>query len=255
MQLASAAAMGYEWPVWDPMGPDLAKQQAWVVTQIRAVILNGGLGPGARLAEAALAARLGVSRTPVRQALPLLAQEGLLARAGARGFTVRAFTAEEILDAIDLRGALEGMAARRIAERGPSPGLLSALREALARGDRLFARRRLAPDDEVRFGALNGEFHRLIVEGAESAVIAEAIQRNNSRPFADAGAVAFDPADPGRMYDILFYAHQQHHAIVEALEARASARVEALMREHVQPAKDATSLIRRRVEQGRLRHG
>jgi GntR family transcriptional regulator of vanillate catabolism len=221
----------------------VAKQQAWVVTQIRELILSGGLKTGERLAEAALAERLGVSRTPIRQALPVLAQEGVLAEAGARGYVVRAFSAQDILDAIDLRGALEGMAARRIAERGPSPALLRALKEALAEGDAILAPRTLSQDDAGRFADLNGRFHDLIVGAAESAVIAEAIQRVNGRPFVDPRAIAFE--DPERMYEVLFYAHQQHHAIVTALEARAGARVEALMREHVQPVKDATNLVRR----------
>jgi GntR family transcriptional regulator of vanillate catabolism len=226
----------------------LAKQHAWVVTQIRELILSGELPAGERLAEAALALRLGVSRTPVRQALPLLAQEGMLAEAGARGYSVRGFSAQDILDAIDLRGALEGMAARRVAERGPSQGLLSALREALADGDRILARRRPTQEDETLFAELNSRFHGLIVEAAESLVISEAIQRANSRPFVDPRAIAFDGADPRRVHEVLFYAHQQHHAIVAALEARAGARVEALMREHVQPVKDATNMMQRLLD-------
>ncbi|MBL8550081.1 MAG: GntR family transcriptional regulator [Hyphomonadaceae bacterium] len=223
----------------------MAKQHAWVVTQIRELILNGALGSGERLAEAALAERLGVSRTPVRQALPLLAQEGLLAEAGARGFVVRGFSSDDILDAIDLRGALEGMAARRLAERGPSPGLLGSLRQALATGDAILERHAHGEEEEAEFAGLNGAFHDLIVAAADSLVIQEAIQRVNARPFVDPRAIAFEGHDPARVHMVLSYAHQQHHAIVAALESRSGARVEALMREHVQPVKDATNLKRR----------
>ena len=59
--------------------------------------------------------RTGIVRTPVRQALPLLAQEGLLSEHETRGYVVRAFTAADIVDAIDLRGVLEGLALRRVA--------------------------------------------------------------------------------------------------------------------------------------------
>ena len=84
------------------------------------MILRGELAPGERLGEVALAERLGVSRTPIRQALPALACEGLLAAAGRRGYLVRSFSPQDVLDAIETRGVLEGLAARRIAERGAS---------------------------------------------------------------------------------------------------------------------------------------
>ena len=82
------------------------------------MILRGDLAPGERLAELALAERLGVSRTPIRQALPALAREGLLAAAGRRGYVVRSFSPQDVVDAIETRGLLEGLAARRVAERG-----------------------------------------------------------------------------------------------------------------------------------------
>ena len=89
-----------------------------VALRLREMILRGELAPGERLAEVALAERLGVSRTPIRQALPALAREGLLAAAGRRGYVVRSFSPQDVIDAIETRGLLEGLAARRIAERG-----------------------------------------------------------------------------------------------------------------------------------------
>src|SRR5256885_12979727 len=77
---------------------------------------------------------LGMSRTPVRQALPVLAQEGLLTEHQTRGYVVRGFSTADVLDAIDLRGVLEGLAARRVAERGASRTLLQALRVCLEIG-------------------------------------------------------------------------------------------------------------------------
>ena len=85
------------------------------IVRIREMILRGELAPGQRVAEAPLADMLDVSRTPVRQALPLLAQEGLLTEHETRGYMVRAFTGADIVDAIDIRGVLEGLAARRVA--------------------------------------------------------------------------------------------------------------------------------------------
>ena len=95
------------------------------------MILNGALKPGERLAEIPLAERLEVSRTPVRHALALLDAEGLITSAGARGYEVRRFKVREILDAIDVRGALEGMAARLVANNGATRGLRATLEGCL----------------------------------------------------------------------------------------------------------------------------
>ncbi len=89
-----------------------------LVASLRRLISDGHYPAGARLAEEAVAERLGVSRTPVRLAFRTLAQEGLLQLAGKRGFVVREFSQEDVLAAVEVRGALEGIAARRLAERG-----------------------------------------------------------------------------------------------------------------------------------------
>src|ERR1700740_3158358 len=95
-----------------------------VALRLREMILRGELPPGERLAEVALAERLGVSRTPIRQALPALAREGLRAASARRGFVVRSFSPQDVLDAVETRGVLEGLAARRVAERGATPELI-----------------------------------------------------------------------------------------------------------------------------------
>src|SRR5215813_2493355 len=118
-------------------------QLSQAIVRIREMVLNGRLAPGQRVAEAPLADLLGVSRTPVRQALPLLAQEGLLVENETRGYLVRAFTAAEITDAIDVRGALEALAAQRVAERGVPKALSRELRRCLEDGDQVLAKRRI----------------------------------------------------------------------------------------------------------------
>ena len=79
-----------------------------VAQRIRELIVDGTLQPGTRVAEAALAERLGVSRTPVRNALPALATEGLLEPAGRRGYAVRGFTVEDSFRGTEIRCLLEG---------------------------------------------------------------------------------------------------------------------------------------------------
>jgi len=142
------------------------------------MILHGELQPGQRVREVELASNLGVSRTPVREALPMLAQEGILIQLDTRGFVVREFTRKEIMDAIDVRGVLEGLAARTLAEQGPSRRLMQSLHDCLHEGDEIFAKRHLIESDEDRYGDMNKQFHALIVQGAGSKVIAEALERN-----------------------------------------------------------------------------
>lgn len=221
----------------------MAKKQTWVVTQIRELILSGGLAAGERLAEAALAERLGVSRTPVRQALPLLAQEGLLVENESRGYLVRAFTEAEISDAIDVRGALEALAAQRAADKGLSRALLRELHRCLADGDALLHKRRVEENDEARYAEMNTRFHGLILEAANSAILASALERISHVPFAGPQALAFDRTQLDRMYDRLHYAHHQHHAVVDAIEAGHAARAEALMREHAHCVKESLNLV------------
>jgi GntR family transcriptional regulator, vanillate catabolism transcriptional regulator len=222
----------------------LTTQHARVVVALREMILRGELAPGERVAEIAIAERLGVSRTPIRQALPVLAQEGLLSSAGARGYVVRSFSVQDVLDALDVRGALEGLVARRIAESGATPELLRELRSCLTVGDAIFAGRRLFSEgDESRYAEMNGRFHAAI-DATASPVVAEALALNDRVPFAAASALAFDKASSQPIFEILSYAHRQHHAIVDALEKGEGGRVEALMREHVQPVKQSLNLLR-----------
>lgn len=223
----------------------MAGKNSRVVVRIREMILHGELQPGQRVREVELANSLGVSRTPVREALPILAQEGILMQLDTRGFVVREFTPQEIMDAIDVRGVLEGLAARSLAEQGPPRRLIQSLHECLREGDEIFFKRHLIESDEDRYGDMNKQFHALIIQGAGSKVIADAIERNGRIPFAAAHAIAFDRVELRRMYDLLWYAHRQHHAIVQALEAGEGGRVAALMFEHACGTKISINMERK----------
>jgi GntR family transcriptional regulator of vanillate catabolism len=220
----------------------VSTQLAETVVRIREMILRGELAPGARVAEAPLAEMLGTSRTPVRQALPLIAQEGLLAEHETRGYVVRAFTAADIVDAIDMRAIIEGLAARRVAEHGVSKTFLRGLRECLEDGDAIFRKRHIEESDEARYAEMNARFHTLILQAASSAILTAALERNNHVPFAAPQALAFDKTNLEQTFDMLHYAHRQHHAIVEALELGESARAESLMREHAIAVKKSINI-------------
>ena len=88
-----------------------------VLGRLREMVLRGRFPGHAKLGEKQLAEMLGVSRTPVRLALQSLAQERLLIYSPHRGFHVRAFTSEEVVNAIELRGRLEAFACERLAGR------------------------------------------------------------------------------------------------------------------------------------------
>ena len=229
---------------WVGLHTIMADKNSRVVVKIREMILQGELRPGQRVREVELASKLGVSRTPVRESLPILAQEGVLTQLDTRGFVVRAFTPQEIMDAIDVRGVLEGLAARMLAEQGPPRRLLHSLQECLREGDEILAKGHLIQADEARYADMNRQFHSLIIQGSGSKVVAEAIERNGRIPFAAAHAIAFDKVDLPRMYDWLRYAHLHHHAIVEALEHGEGSRVAALMYEHACVAKTSITMTR-----------
>ncbi len=217
-------------------------QLAQAIVRIREMILRGKLAPGQRLAEAPLAEMLGMSRTPVRQALPLLAQEGLLTEHESRGYAVRAFTATDIVDAIEIRGALEGIAVRRVAEKGASKSFVRELRACLEDGDAILRKRRVEDSDEALYSEMNTRFHTLILEEVGSPLLTAALVRNSRIPFGGPQALAFDKSNLEQMYDMLHYAHRQHHAIVEALEQGQSGRAEALMREHANVVKESLNV-------------
>ena len=87
---------------------------------VRDLLYSGIFRPGERLSEISLSERLGLSRTPIRAALARLEQEGLVELIPSGGYAVRTFSEADIIDAIELRGVLEGTAARLAAERGVS---------------------------------------------------------------------------------------------------------------------------------------
>ena len=217
-------------------------QLAQAVMRIREMILRGDLRAGDRVAEAPLADRLGTSRTPIRQALPLLAQEGLLTEHITRGYVVRGFTAEDINEALALRGVLEGTAVRRAAERGLTRPTRQGLRACLDEIDAILATRSIDEEGEADYAEANTRFHALMVKDGMGRILAEALARIDCLPFAASQAVAFDRPSLDRVYDLMRYAHRQHHVIVEALERGEAARAEALVREHALTVGESISM-------------
>jgi GntR family transcriptional regulator of vanillate catabolism len=200
--------------------------------RLREMVLAGELPGGTRIADVAISESLGVSRTPVRSALMRLEQEGLLEALPNGGYAVRTFSERDVADAIELRGTLEGLAARLAAERGAAPVVLREARAGLKRIDELL--REPALDDAAfsRYVEFNGQFHRLLSEMAGSPLIAQQLERATNLPFASPSAFVVVQANSPAARDMLVIAQDQHGQVLDAIENREGSRAEALMREH-----------------------
>jgi DNA-binding GntR family transcriptional regulator len=137
--------------------------------ELRDLIIRGRLAPGTRIIEADLASRLGVSRTPVRDALRLLQQEGFVVGSSPSGFKSRLFiaplTKEDARDLYGIVGSLEGLAARETAQL-PGPVRLELARKLTALNDGLREMWQSGRRDPNLFFELDIAFHRTIVEAS-----------------------------------------------------------------------------------------
>src|SRR5688500_16697723 len=173
-----------------PLRPssDVASQTARALLSLRELLLRGEFAPGERMSELPLVARLGVSRTPIRLALEQLAHMGLLDVNASGGFIVRGFTPSEALDAIEIRGVLEGTAARLAAERLSDSAELEPLRRQCTEMEEFD---RLTLDSFARYMDKNAAFHAAILRLAKSPILLRAMQQAVSLPFASPSAMVF----------------------------------------------------------------
>ncbi|MFC6673312.1 GntR family transcriptional regulator [Marinobacterium aestuariivivens] len=212
----------------------MSKAGQRVLSTLRQMIISGEMAAGERVAEIPTAERLGVSRTPVRIAFRALEQEGLLTKLERRGYRVREVTPEEVGGAVEVRGVLEGLAARQAAERGLSPEQRKGLLESLALGDTLFEKGHVTEEDLETYHDLNRRFHALIIEASGNPAISSALSRNEHLPFASVSSLTVDRNNLEREYRRFNFAHMQHHAVFDAIDHRQGARAEGIMREHAQ---------------------
>jgi len=218
---------------------EYSSQTGRTVLNLREMLLRGDFQPGERLSELPLVARLGVSRTPIRLALDRLANEGLLETWPTGGFVVRAFTLTDVYDAIEMRGVLEGAAARLAAERLQDPGELAGL---CALQKEIEIVMPLAPplaptiDSFARYLDLNESFHSTLVGLAKSSMLRRTLDRVLSLPFASPSATVFARIRLPEAKELLAIAHEHHNAIMDAIENRQGSRAESLAREHARLA-------------------
>lgn len=198
-------------------------QKGWLhqdaVAVLRKLILSGELPPNERLREIAISERLGVSRTPVREAFRTLAAEGLVDLLPNRSVVVTDVNIDDSPDLFTVLGAIEGLAASQACERMPESDIetLKSLQELLER--------QFEVADRVGYAETNRQIHELIVKGSQNAslqlawrVLLPRAQRvrnlNNLDRRRWAAAV------------------KEHHEILDALIARDGAKLRSLMQEH-----------------------
>ena len=205
----------------------MASRTQNTANDLRDRILRGRFAPGAHLQEIPLSQALGVSRTPVRAALALLAAEGLLEYAPKRGYSVRAFAFAEIAAAHEVRANLEGMACRLAAERGLDDSETSEMGRILAIGDEILAKGRLFEEDREPWTEMNDLFHQRLIALAGNRLLADLIERTCRIPLASNRVIHWYD------FDAIRGSHILHHRIFGYIRDRRAVNAEALMREHI----------------------
>lgn len=220
----------------DPLPSNLRHYRTlreWAYFQLRDAIITGRLAPGEDLHEGQLCAQLKISKSPLREALRQLAQEGLVVADPHKGSYVSTLTFEDFHEVYSLRLHLESLEVRLAAQRA-SPGEIAELRANIEAMGKAFAE-----DDTRAFAERDVEFHLMLARfsGHRRLLrIQESLQAEMLRlvmhPLMRAGLRA--------------EAMPEHDAVVDALEAHDGDRAEERMRRHIL---DAEELRRRSFEQ------
>ncbi|MGY6704421.1 GntR family transcriptional regulator [Roseinatronobacter sp.] len=180
----------------------------------------GVLLPGARLREVELAARLGISRTPVREALRRLEADGLVEHLPRQGASLRRLGYAEVMELYEMRAVLEGTAARLAARAASDLELLelSEINTAMTASD--------LPSEVAR---LNRQFHTSLINAAKNRYLQGAIGAMARTLLILGQSTLFDPARSKS-------AAQEHDTLLGALHARDGLKAEQVMRAHIEAA-------------------
>lgn len=186
-------------------------------------IRDGALAPGARLRETELAERLGISRTPVREAIRQLEADGLVVHLPRQGATIRSLDHAEVVELYEMRAVLEGTAARLAARAASDIELaeLVALNAELASA---------TAGPQAR--EMNRQFHRTLIEAARNRFLVKAMSALQ-KTLLILGPTTL--AEPSRAVSAV----DEHGAVLAALQARDGAAAELAMRRHVEAALSA----------------
>ncbi|HHW62093.1 MAG TPA: GntR family transcriptional regulator [Syntrophomonadaceae bacterium] len=196
-----------------------------VLESIRDAIIKGTLKPGERLMEIQLAEELGVSRTPVREALRKLELEGFIVMVPRKGAYVADLSVKDIADVFEIRIALEGLAAALAAERITDEELELMERSLIEKGEAIVA------GDLERLVQVDASFHETLYQASRNERLNAIINnlREQIQRFRSASL-----SYPGRNKKSL----DEHRAILEALEARNVTLARQLAQEHIENAEN-----------------
>ncbi|MDX6742642.1 GntR family transcriptional regulator [Actinocorallia sp. A-T 12471] len=193
-------------------------------TQLRRMILGGELTPGARLAEVELAQTLGLSRTPVREALGRLGADGLVEVLPHRGARVSLWTESDIAEIFELRTLLEPYAAARAARIGVAETVLAELRGLCAAMETAAAEGELA-----ELAQLNSRFHALLIDASGNGRLPAMLTSVMHAPLILGTFHRYDP-------DALARSMGHHREVVAAIAARDPEWAASVMRSHLRSA-------------------
>jgi DNA-binding GntR family transcriptional regulator len=201
-----------------------------VADTLRNAILDGSLKPGEPIYEKVLAEQLSISRSPIREALITLENEGLVVSRPNKAVTVRKPSAEEVKEIYTIRAALEGIAARWAAEKATLAAVSALRANAEALNQHTIAIEDGGNLDAVAPGIA---FHLAIAEVAGSEELNTVLQNfcNKIQLVMRAGLATMTRR---RAVEI----HEEHLAIIDAIEKRDSQRAESLASAHVRGALD-----------------
>ena len=186
-------------------------------TRLRRDIIEGRIRPNERLIAADLAESLGISRTPVREALQLLEAEDIVVGV-RRGYVVREHTKDEVVEIYEVRAALEGMAARLVAQHHDDATLASIV--AIGAHDVAIAA------DRSRLVDLNSMFHAAIIQACGNRRLGRLNSANSQQFFNYRIAELYTDAEA-------IESVQGHARIVEALQQHDADEAESAAQQHV----------------------
>ncbi|KAA0022313.1 GntR family transcriptional regulator [Antrihabitans cavernicola] len=190
---------------------------------VRDQVLTSPAATGSFLNEQELATRIGVSRTPVREALLMLQAEGLVEMVPKRGAHVPAMSGRQIAELMELRGVLERHAASRALEVGQVP--IAAMRSALAAQEAIATGRRA--DDARTFIDWDGRFHQILIDSAGSDLLTRTYAGLRARQLR-VGLTALGASD--RQHGVCV----EHQAIIDALDVGDEALVHEKINAHLE---------------------
>lgn len=193
---------------------------AAAIDHLRDLILAGDLAPGLRLNERILTERLGISRTPLREALKVLASEGLVDLLPHRGARVAPLDGVRLRETLAVMGALEALIGELACQHAPD----SAIGEIRALHFEMRAAH--ARRDLASYFQINQAIHLRLAEAAGNTVLAQTYRQLN----ANVRRVRYMANLSPQRWDA---AIREHDAILDALAARDGARLKALLSEHL----------------------